>query len=873
MIERSPRILTVPGRVPWSGERTDQVALGDADLGRRAGRGRRFAVAAGLAFVLVQMGAGGAVAEGGGDGSGAGGARGGGGVVREEPTRVGAPAAGAPRAALTPAAVIAQGLRDEPVYVSDQMPRAIPRSSAPDYARLAERTGVPTYVVALPHQGEAGAALLDAVHRELERDGLYVLLDDTGVQEATAFGVGAPVRDARTVAVYELPSDAGPLLSFERFTEALALGPQKAAERAEAAVRGYSDAGEAGPEPLYITDEDRRDQTYLTGVLLSGLPALILLLGPYARRWWARDRRGPSEGGPAGSASASPVGAAAPGKKADLAKGAETSTSRKGQGQRRKGGSKKADPAEPDLPRFRPNLWEVATAAVVAAVVGFGAPMVFDETKSGAAPPPTVDDLRYRIERVASGVREDPLYTDPESRQHLDAKERAGLRERIARLSAHTGGPVYVAVVPSLFVDETAGQAPTFMLALRGELKAEGAGLFITADPVSGELDAVNFGPKLVDDALSSPVPDDIWYPEPNDDGTRDSDSDPRLGERLDELLTSLQKLPAPGTPSDGQDDELGSGIDEDAYEPEPAPDPVEEITLPSLYSEGFVPTLIMGVIYALGLHVVIISVLGIIAGRRRRAAAVGEGNGASGGMQGSGRKRIESFQAPAHPTLAYLRKASRKELSALRRELEAEDRKPDAELSAWARDCLNSAAGLLATAEGMEAGQGTGAAEGTGAAGTTEGTGLARPEAGRPEANRPGVAASTLAAAVVLARCARAALRTGVDEIPEFACRFNPLHGPATVKEPVEFPGSYGRQALPLCRPCHRSVTHHPERVDTLKLKLPRPAGAASSSSGGGRDGAAPRPDRVLYLEAPGPLASVRHGIARLMREVQAVR
>ncbi len=82
-------------------------------------------------------------------------------------------AAGAPAANRPPAqaAYLADRLRENPVHVSDQLPREVPRSMAPDFARLAERTGVPTYVLVLPHQGGSDEDLLGAVHDRLGRDG------------------------------------------------------------------------------------------------------------------------------------------------------------------------------------------------------------------------------------------------------------------------------------------------------------------------------------------------------------------------------------------------------------------------------------------------------------------------------------------------------------------------------------------------------------------------------------------------------------------------------------------------------------------------------------------------------------------------------
>ncbi|MFC7815276.1 hypothetical protein ACFUTR_11590 [Streptomyces sp. NPDC057367] len=154
-----------------------------------------------------------------------------------------APAANQPP---TQAVYLADRLRENPVHVTDQLPRVIPPSMAPDFARLAKRTGVPTYVLVLPSQSGFGEDLLSAVHDELGGDGLYALLDDSGVRKAAAYGVNAPAEAARSVAAYELPYDAGSLRNFERFVDVVAQGPEKAEARAAAAGKKLRD----GYEPV-----------------------------------------------------------------------------------------------------------------------------------------------------------------------------------------------------------------------------------------------------------------------------------------------------------------------------------------------------------------------------------------------------------------------------------------------------------------------------------------------------------------------------------------------------------------------------------------------------------------------------------------------
>src|SRR3954468_14696593 len=42
---------------------------------------------------------------------------------------------------------LAAALRSDPVYVTDQLPRGVPRSTKTQFTALARRTGVPTYVM------------------------------------------------------------------------------------------------------------------------------------------------------------------------------------------------------------------------------------------------------------------------------------------------------------------------------------------------------------------------------------------------------------------------------------------------------------------------------------------------------------------------------------------------------------------------------------------------------------------------------------------------------------------------------------------------------------------------------------------------------
>ncbi|MEU1624203.1 hypothetical protein ABZ746_02430 [Streptomyces sp. NPDC020096] len=495
-------------------------------------------------------------------------------------------------------AQLADRLRVNPVYVTDQLPRVIPRSTAPDFARLAQRTGVPTYVLVLPDQGTGSGSLLGAVHDRLGRDGLYVLVDTMGIADARAFAVSAPADDARTVALYALPYDAGPLRAFQEFVDTVAQGSEHAAQRAGDLRKRYGGTGkEVGA--FYISGTDRANQSFLTGIALLGLPLLVLLASPYVRRW---RHRGPD--------------------REDSARG----------------------------PRPLPNAIELAVAAAVALCVGVGAPHLFHQTTDSAAPPPTRADMTARLDRIAAGLRHDPLYTDPESPQLLDAQRMAELDNRIRQF---TPGPVYITVVPQPQYDESGGDSDTFAGALHNRLGRNG--LYVVADPLSGDISLTNYGLPLDDDRLALNLPDAIRH----DDLNHPSD-DHRLGQRLDLLMTSLDGTPRTSTPSE-------SGSDS-------AAPPVDNHVLPPLYSGDFWPGLWVGALTAAMLFALIAGGLGIVraAGKRRRPPAG------------------PVHQAPAKPSAAYLRHTAQSELDALAAEFSAQPPNAAAQAQVW--DCLDAA-------------------------------------------------------------------------------------------------------------------------------------------------------------------------------------
>ncbi|MFF7795337.1 hypothetical protein [Streptomyces sp. NPDC007991] len=502
--------------------------------------------------------------------------------------------------ATTQAAYLADRLRENPVYVTDQLPREVPRSTAPDFERLAKKTGVPTYVLVLPFQISVDERqLLGAVHDRLGRDGLYVLVDDSDVTAATAYGVRAPADAASTVALYELPSDAGPLRSFERFVDVVALGEEKAVARAEAARATYGDDEAA---EMYIGPSDRKNQSFLTGILLTGVPLLILLTAGYAGR------------------------------------------------RRRRSG------AERRVPR-----WVAPGAAVLTATaVVLTAPAVFDQTRSSAAPAPTPADLSARVERVAAGLRQDPVYADPESPRVLGARQLERLHERIRDFRrSEAGGPVFVSVVPQTPESESAGDAMLFAAAVHAKVGEDG--LYVIADPDDGTIDFYNHGLRRDTNRLSVDLPDSVTF----GDSRADEADDHLLGERLDQLMTFLGKAPRTERP--------GS-------EPAPAAAPraADEKTLPPLFATDFWPGLFVGAFLALLLSGVVAGVTWIVTGLRRRRSPEPEPAG------------LLPVTSPTEPSASYLRRTAHAELSALTREFTT----PDGNPRAW--DRLDAAMLLL---------------------------------------------------------------------------------------------------------------------------------------------------------------------------------
>ncbi|MEU3189332.1 hypothetical protein ABZ686_01530 [Streptomyces sp. NPDC006992] len=634
----------------------------------------------------------------------------------------------------TPAAYLAEQLRENPVHLSDQLPRTNPLSARSAFAEAAKRTGVPTYVLVLPGSGAArGEGLLAAVHDRLGKDGLYVLLgEDGGSPRTETFGVDVPARDAATATLFELPYDAGTLEVFRHFVGVLRSGD--AARRAE---RGL-EASRAGEEPdkLHTSRTDRENQGFLTGILLTGVPVFLVATGWYIRR-------------------------------------------RGGKG-----------------PRLR---LLVPVAAGAALVIGAGAPLVFDDTRSDADRPPTAADLRARTVRVAQGLRADPVYVDPLGAGLLSRAQLERLRERVARLDV----PVRVAVVPLVTADESAGDGARLAKRLHDRLHdrlgKDSDGLYVIADASErGELELVNYGARL-DSAALQDATEDLRF---GGDGTQDSE-DGGLYQRLDGALRAVGRAPhaPPGRPY---------------LEPSAADDAVTEDVLPSLYAGDFAPGLLMGVVgaaAAFGVTAAGLAAAGRIRTAIRPAPAV-RVSGAGG----------TPSQLPARLPAGRLRRTARQELGELNDAFEAApDRLPDA-VRAQVWDCLDAATLLL----------------------DQEGDNRVDADADAP----------TLAAGLVLIRAGRALLERGAGPAARGAgkirlCTLDPLHGPASATGRLKLPGETGAvRPRPLCAECRAALptggsrpARAAEIVATRLLCLPVPGAARSAPY-------------EPYHRIPGPLA-----------------
>ncbi|MEU9112567.1 hypothetical protein AB0D04_12395 [Streptomyces sp. NPDC048483] len=473
-------------------------------------------------------------------------------------------------------AYLAERLRKNPVYVTDQLPRAVPRSTAAEFAKEARRLGVPTYVIVLPSDVNLGLdGLLPGVHDRLGRKGLYIQLDEMGLADVQTYGVSVPgAQEAQRAAMYEMPYDATAREEFRRFVDILKSG--RAAQRAERAEAEYGGADPADePAKLHTSRTDRENQSFATGAVVTGVPLFALPVAVYC----VRRRRVRRE--PAAPSAVAPASLGAPGRSR--------------------------------LVRLLPLP---VAALTLSGVLAFTASQVFGDTISGDGTFPTAADMRARVDRVADGLRHDPLYIDPESPDVLDAATRTHLRKRLGALHI----PVVVAAVPTTIDDESGGSTELLAKSLHDRLH-RGA-VIVLADPATGDIEPVSYGARVSNMYLLD-RPDDLTY---------DASPD-KLSSRLDKLLTYIAKTPPTGP--------------DEPYAPSPEPDPRQEQTLPGLFAGDFVPGLLIGTLAA-GLLFGVVLVVGKIVGLVRRRP--------------SGPRAV----APDRPSHRWLRETAATDLDAL---------------------------------------------------------------------------------------------------------------------------------------------------------------------------------------------------------------
>ncbi|OLT11320.1 hypothetical protein BJF79_24530 [Actinomadura sp. CNU-125] len=208
------------------------------------------------------------------------------------PTAVLAGPAGSASADGLRAERIARALRENPVYVTDHMLRAVTPDTGTRVARALDRLDVPYYVALLPSSlggpldQEKFAALL---YDHLGRPGLYLVMDD-GRGTARMFGGGHSLRaeDAWRSAESRLASDAGPVALVETFVRVVGDG-----------TAGQYLPADQRPKSRTRIELDRRDRqeaaaadaertAVIGGAALGALAVIGLLTGA----GWARARRG-----------------------------------------------------------------------------------------------------------------------------------------------------------------------------------------------------------------------------------------------------------------------------------------------------------------------------------------------------------------------------------------------------------------------------------------------------------------------------------------------------------------------------------------------------------------------------------------------------
>ncbi|MFB7946440.1 hypothetical protein ACFC6L_16160 [Kitasatospora phosalacinea] len=570
-----------------------------------------------------------------------------------------APSASTPATGLLPAEApqserLAAELRKDPVYISADLPRVVPRSLAPGFAAAAKRTGVPTYVLVLP---DADRTTLAQVHDRLGADGLYVLVGDLGNITVSAFGVDLPAESAARVVNHEVPYDSGPLVQFDAFVDKVVQDADRVdAELAEI----YRDHDDETPR-AYISSTDRQNQNLLLGLAVVVLPGLLLALGLRLSR-----RRG-------GDRTPAPV----PGRTVLLGKQPAV-TLTKGTEKPKASAVKRPQPGRPGRPGrsaaaapapLRVGVLAATLLATVAAAIGvvLAAPAVFPQTIDDPDLTVTRADLEARVTEAAAALTADGVYQDASAPNPLTTEQLAAVRQRVFELAAKT--PVHLLFTSSNGDDESEGDGDTLLAQVR--LRTGLDGVYVQVDPVDGYLELAEYGPVATDvERRFSRA--DLRYP----DRSADSD-DLKLPERLNTVLDEVAAAQPTGRTGNSAE---GSDLPE-----------LRSNKLPPLFSSDFGPGLFLGAVL-LGV-LVLLGWAAIAAAqavlRARRAAAAGPPAAPSAAPPVTGPRRLA-----ARPTARQLRSWAAEDARALAARLAAVDQDAPGRARAW--DCLDAAELLL---------------------------------------------------------------------------------------------------------------------------------------------------------------------------------
>lgn len=127
---------------------------------------------------------------------------------------------------------------------------------------------------------------------------------------------------------------------------------------------------------------------------------------------------------------------------------------------------------------MRFSILAVCTAVVAAILLG-AAPGAADDVRL-APEPPYVRDTE-RIERIAAGLREEPLFIDPSAISLLPEDDVESIRAAMQDQPV----PVYVIVVPSMRYDESGGDAKVLLHAVDHAMDDDSGGVYIHVQSVS----------------------------------------------------------------------------------------------------------------------------------------------------------------------------------------------------------------------------------------------------------------------------------------------------------------------------------------------------------------------------------------------------